>query len=68
MTKPCRFHNYLQVEKDGVYSVEQERIIRETPFARLYESFHIWTWKCTECTYVKQKEEFHARWWRLKDG
>jgi len=65
--KPCRFHTYQQVDKNGVYSVEEKKVIEETPFAKLMESFRVFTWKCVRCGHEKKRKAFSATWWVLND-
>lgn len=66
-TKPCRFHTYRQVSKDGAYSVEEKHVIEETPFAKLMESFHVLTWRCVRCGHEKKKQMFYSTWWVLNE-
>ena len=65
--KPCIIHKYVQAEKNGVYSIESKHVIKETPFAKLMESFHVLTYRCVRCGHEKRIRINDARWWVLND-
>lgn len=61
------FHHWMQVEESpGVWSHEQARIVRETPFAEQEEKFHILTYRCLYCGATKYSKVDSAVRWRLK--